>query len=569
MPDLVIHTESPARVKVLALGQEAPHGAKGETPNANRQSIAAPDGGAWYWPNGALRDLTASPSPGVLKMDLDPSDASRMDPGYSAHFLTDQSGEASLWVPPGPVLVTAERGPEHTPVERMVEVGVTGARVSAVPTRWVNLQEEGWFSGDLHIHRPLSDAPAILEAEDLYLGAFVTNWNQSEPSEANEPAPDRPSKVAEPYKTTEEVKPGTRESSPLTQAVDSPQTGDRSAVAPVTEDERGGGAWLLHGVAPCLPTTSQWWYPTGREIVDRARTAGAHFDAEKLTWWEVPVMMATAPPDSVGVLNNHYVPGGFFANEAWGRPRDRIAYPGHLGAAQYQLWLYYQYLNCGFVLPASAGSASGVLPAPPGYNRVYVQPGSAAMNPVVGFYAALRAGHSFVTNGPLLDFQVDDVGPGGTVRRGRAKVQITTQSTRSGSLGAVNLKQGLTTELVIDGSVAAQATGDHLKGEFDLSGARWIAARVWQEDSSTIRLAHSSPIYVAGSPISPKADYYARAANARNFFDKWVVELIAQSEADTSRFPSQPARQEVLDWYREASNFWTSTRSPVRTPEMN
>ena len=40
------------------------------------------------------------------------------------------------------------------------------------------------------------------------------------------------------------------------------------------------------------------------------------------------------------------------------------------------LWsmeVYYHLLNCGFRLPVSAGSASGVKASPLGYNRVYAR----------------------------------------------------------------------------------------------------------------------------------------------------------------------------------------------------
>ncbi len=57
-------------------------------------------------------------------------------------------------------------------------------------------------------------------------------------------------------------------------------------------------------------------------------------------------------------------------------------------------------MNLGFRLPPSAGSASGVLPNPVGYNRIYVQLDQPFS--VDNWYAAYRDGDSFVTNGPML-----------------------------------------------------------------------------------------------------------------------------------------------------------------------
>ena len=64
---------------------------------------------------------------------------------------------------------------------------------------------------------------------------------------------------------------------------------------------------------------------------------------------------------------------------------------------------YYAYLNCGFRMMPSAGTGSGVHPVPLGFGRVYAQ--------VAGEFTyqkwrdALLAGHSFVTTGPMLQFE--------------------------------------------------------------------------------------------------------------------------------------------------------------------
>jgi hypothetical protein len=486
MPTLTIDTGGPARLTVRG------------------------PGGSWFAPEDAVRDRTASDRPGVLGMDRDPTDGSAIEPGYTAHFLAD--GTAEVPVPRGACAVVVERGPEHLRVERVVDVGPDGARVTCVPARWADLAATGWWSGDLHVHRPLTDAAALLRAEDLHLGAFVTRWNEQAPA-ADEPGP----------------------------AGGAPQAavtvdGDRHAVAPVTEDERGGGAVLLHGVTVAdLPGTGadDWWFPPARTIVDDARAAGAFVDAEKLTWWDTPVLMATGPPDSVGVLNNHLVPGGVLANEAWGRPRDRATYPGPEGAICYQLDLWYRYLGMGLRLPASAGSASGVLPAPPGFDRVYVQaPGPLT---VPGFYAALRAGRSVVTNGPLLTCTVGGTGPGGTVPARRHRVRAVARA----AAGPVRI------EVVVDGQVAVHGAGPVLDATLDLRGAGWVAARARQPDPRTIRLAHTSPVYVDG----PGPD----AAAHRAYFARWVAELATAARTEPGRFGSAARRDEVLDLYDRAA----------------
>lgn len=487
MPTLTIETAAPARVLVR-------------------------DGhGRSHHPEDAVRDRTAAERPGVVDMDRDPTDASGSVPGYTEHFLS--TGTAEMSVPRGSYTVTVERGPEHRRVERRVDVD-TATRVVADPERWVDLAAEGWWSGDLHVHRPLADAATILRAEDLHLAAFVTRWTGSATGQDEAPGPPRAALTVD---------------------------GDRHATAPTTEDERGGGAWLLHGAAvPDLPGDDDWWDPPGRGLVDQARAHGAWFDCEKLTWWETPVMMATGAPDSVGVLNNHYVPGGFMANEAWGRPRDRATYPGAAGTSRYQLDLYYRYLNLGLRLPASAGSASGVLPAPPGYNRVYVQaPGPLT---VPGFFAGLRAGRSVVTNGPLLSLTVGDAGPGDDLSAGPARVRAEARTAEAGV--------GSRIEIVVDGQVAGSTSGPVLDETLDLSDARWVLARCYQDTPGTVRLAHTGPVYVTGAR-RPRDDGADRA-----YFAHWVDELIAATRAEPQRFTSAARRDEALELYDRAARFY-------------
>ena len=84
---------------------------------------------------------------------------------------------------------------------------------------------------------------------------------------------------------------------------------------------------------------------------------------------------------------------GMYENEAWGRPRDAQRLPPPRGNGFYTQEIYYQILNAGLRLPPSAGSASGVLQNPVGYNRVYVQ----ASRPLTWkkWWDGLRAGRCF------------------------------------------------------------------------------------------------------------------------------------------------------------------------------
>src|SRR4029453_12726013 len=94
--------------------------------------------------------------------------------------------------------------------------------------------------------------------------------------------------------------------------------------------------------------------------------------------------------------------------------------------------VWYRLLNCGFRLPAGAGTGPmtnyASLGGPVGMNRVFVHSG--AKLDYRGWLAALKAGRTFVSNGPVLSFSIDGKMPGDEIslpagpRRLTAKVSL-------------------------------------------------------------------------------------------------------------------------------------------------
>src|SRR5204862_2673868 len=111
-----------------------------------------------------------------------------------------------------------------------------------------------------------------------------------------------------------------------------------------------------------------------------------------------------------GIAHNHMQRAGVLANEAWGRPRDKKQFPDPQGNGYWTQEIYYHILNCGLRLPPSAGSASGVLANPVGYNRVYVHLDGDLTH--AKWWEGLKAGRVFVSNGPLLRCRANGELPG-------------------------------------------------------------------------------------------------------------------------------------------------------------
>src|SRR5262249_43060989 len=120
--------------------------------------------------------------------------------------------------------------------------------------------------------------------------------------------------------------------------------------------------------------------------------------------------LASGQVDTIGLANNHMCRDRMYETEAWGKARDGQRLPPPRGNGFWSQEIYYHLLNCGLRIPPSAGSASGVLPNPVGYNRVYVHVDGEFSHEK--WWRGLAAGQSFVTNGPLLQIQVSGKLPG-------------------------------------------------------------------------------------------------------------------------------------------------------------
>ena len=93
--------------------------------------------------------------------------------------------------------------------------------------------------------------------------------------------------------------------------------------------------------------------------------------------------------------------------------------------------VWYRLLDCGLRLPAAGGTDAmanfASLRGPVGLNRTYVKSGRLEHG---AWLAALRAGRTFATNGPLLEFTLDGRGPGDALalpgpRAVEARVRLT------------------------------------------------------------------------------------------------------------------------------------------------
>jgi hypothetical protein len=202
--------------------------------------------------------------------------------------------------------------------------------------------------------------------------------------------------------------------------------------------------------------------------------------------------------------------------------------------------LYHRLLNCGFRLAASAGTdcfLNRIRSWLPGGERAYVRVDGPLS--YEKWIAGLRAGRSFVTNGPMLELSVNGKGLGEVLSLaapGEARLRASASS--QFPLDRV--------EVLYNGKVVASARPARGAAELEqtvrLDRSGWLALRASgppvDEVKGELVYAHTSPVYVevAGRPA-------VSAEDAQYFLD-WIERLWGAVQ-ERDRFPDQRARAEV------------------------
>ena len=159
--------------------------------------------------------------------------------------------------------------------------------------------------------------------------------------------------------------------------------------------KEGPGAVDLLGLKSVVPFEGYRLYPPNDRFCEAAHAQGGYVDAEKIVWRDVAALVALGHIDFAGIVHNHFNRHDVeFETDSWGMiPKDRPEFNTVAGMPLWSMEVYYRFLNCGFRLPVSAGSASGVKAAPLGYNRVYVKTQKAFSYNT--WFEALKQGRSF------------------------------------------------------------------------------------------------------------------------------------------------------------------------------
>ena len=455
---------------------------------------------------------------GIKQQPLDSTNGLNWQ-GYSQHL-----GSVTFDLEPGEYHYVLDRSQEYFLQAGQLRV-VQGQplRIRETLGRICQFRDRGWYAADLHVHRPPAEAEALIRAADLDLMPTITWWNRNR-------------------------MPGS--SVPTWKRVADEQ---RWISLTAGEDERVGGALLYFGLdSPIDITRAAREYPSPLAFVERAKAMqkkGLWIDIEKPFWWDVPTWIAHGAGNSIGICNNHQMRDQVLANEAWGKPRDTGRLPDPLGNGQWTQEIYYHLLNSGIRIPPSAGSASGVLRNPVGYNRVYVHLNGATLRPEF-WWAGLAAGRCFVSNGPLLDCRINGQLPGSVFKSDSDSITVDVNL----ELFSRDDLEGV--ELIVNGVVAKRipversSVRHRLQFQHECPAPSWVLVRAITDNAKTFRFASTGPSYIE----SPDQRHYVSPDSIR-FFQTWVRDRMTRLKA--SDLAGDELRS-VLRYHEQALEFWSA-----------
>jgi len=364
------------------------------------------------------------------------------DGGYA--FYVDGDYESALPADSYEIVVT--RGPEYRVVRQQFEIlPARETRLELDIPRWIDLPAAGWYSGDDHVHidRPKSANEAVLahiRAEDIHVANLLQMGNLARSYFPQYAFGQEGQFVAGSYA--------------LVSGQESPRTSHR------------GHTIGLNNTRFYRPDN----YFVYRDTADALRRDGGLFGYAHV--------MVDALNASQGLALD--VPLGFV---------DFVEILQHdmLGTE-----ILYDFWNMGFKLVPTAGSDYPYIDLP-GSERSYVLidgPFSPA-----AWFAGLRAGRTFVSNAPVLEFDVagKQMGDEIEVNSGDSVTVTATVSINP------DFDQPALLELVQHGDVIARIEGtqgeSHLQLEYKLDATEsgWLAIRAYGHNGA---LAHSAPVYV-------------------------------------------------------------------------
>ena len=466
----------------------------------------------------------------------------RAESAFESHYF-HSTGKAELTVPEGRVEVEVTKGLEYHIAKEGVICSPNGRLIIRLRPLQVPRDENAhWASGDLHVHMNYGgtyrNTPKELAAQEAAENLFlvenlVVNKEQRIPDIS--------------YFRTDP---------------DPVSTADH---------------WLLHGqefhtsywghlgllnlndnlllpdYAAYGNTAAASLFPTNAVVADLAH------EQKALVGYAHPFDIAEDPASDPTLTHGEQL------DEALELPVDaalgKVDYVEVMGFSDHRMTasVWYRLLNCGFRLPAAAGSDTmanyASLRGPVGLTRVYASMPNRATG-TAPWFRSLKQGRTFVTNGPLLGFTLGGKAVGEELKlpAGENKVKFT-----SWLRSIVPVDHF---EVVCNGRVLRDLTPDGDLKMADANGTVTISQTGW----CVLRASSDQPehpvlddyVYATTSPIYVRVEgSAARPADDAAFFISWIDRLVEATKTN-SNWNTAAERTAVLQMLEQARKVYSN-----------
>jgi len=451
------------------------------------------------------------------------------------------NGYFVIKIPVGKAVVHIERGKEYLPIDK--EIIITKKQTTKVDItlkRWISMYKEGWYSSDMHCHFGLDNLKILKQlalADDINYEPILTLWNHQQSSKSDQRWPD--------WQTGSSVYADTTHMVTLRNQEIERIGGDAFESV---------GALLMFGLKePVRMPVGGSKYPCDAVLGRVAKKSSPQcvIDTDKPIWGENVIGVALGLFDSVQVCHNHYHRDSTL-RLGWGMAADDTDKQDYWGEDElfYRTNLtYYRFLNCGFRLAATGGSAMGVMAVPLGYNRTYAKLDGPLTES--NYIKAIHSGRTFATSGPMLILTVNGLDCGSEIKYSIFSNEPIMAKAEVRSIQSLN-----SLELICNGKVIKKIDLKNvppspmfkksLIAELKPLRSGWLAARaLFTSPDGRMRQAHTSPVYIVvdRKPAASKAD--------ADYMIRWIDRLL-QVANKPGRYSSETERQEVLAIFQKA-----------------
>ena len=427
-------------------------------------------------------------------------------PYWDQPFAYLTSGNFSIRLEPGRYQISVSRGNETIPVEEEIEIRGDKPSVDKIfhLKRWIDLPKEGWYSGDVHVHHPTSRHE---------FREFLLHYGMGEDLHVT---------------------------NVLAMGHHSGVEFDQAGFGKEYRVQRGD-YWLVSGQED---PRSYFGHIIGLNLRNMVR------DVERYDLYDTAFRGIRAQDGLVGFAHFSWNGGGITRGFPWLVATGLIDFVELLQFRHLNALDYYDYLNLGFKLTAAAGSdvpwGSTV-----GEVRTYCYTGPEL--DLDRWFGALKAGHTFVSNGPALSFTVDSKLPGSELHLSQGDEVTIKVGVRShpkiGNPRYLRLmgSDGLIAEFLP--TAKSSTISGSMKHRVEHS--QWITASTVCDNGA---VAHSSPVYLVVDDQP-----FQHRARVPELADRQLV-LIEDVAAETEAWPDDARKAGILERLDQAREFYSGLK---------